>query len=72
MENNANEAQNAQIGANAGEITGLQTNYPIILNSVEYQYFKTWSITRNDYVQTHETEAGTQEDVVTQIGRAHV
>lgn len=49
--------------------TGLQTNYPIILNDVEYQYFKTWSITRNDYVQTHETEAGTQEDVISRKGR---
>ena len=52
--------------------TGLQTNYPIILNNVEYQYFKTWSIVRNDYVQTHETEAGTQEDVITRKGRKSI
>ena len=50
-------------------VTGLQTNYPIILNGVEYQYFKTWNIKRNDYVTTHTTEAGTQEDVVTRKGR---
>ena len=72
MENNANEVQNAQTGANAGEVTGLQTYYPIILNGVEYKYFKTWNITRNDYVQTHETEAGTQEDVVTRKGRRSI
>ena len=52
--------------------TGLQKNYPIKLNNVEYQYFKTWNITRNDYVQTHETEAGTQEDVITRKGRRSI
>jgi hypothetical protein len=52
--------------------TGLQKNYPITLNNVEYQYFKTWGITRNDYVTTHETEAGTQEDVVTRKGRQSI
>ncbi len=52
--------------------TGLQTNYPIILNNVEYQYFKTWSIKRNDYVSTHETEAGTQEDVISRKGRRSI
>lgn len=52
--------------------TGLQTNYPIVLNDVEYKYFKTWGIKRNDYVSTHETEAGTQEDVVTRKGRRSI
>ena len=52
--------------------TGLQENYPIILNGTEYKYFKTWNITRNDYVTTHETEAGTQEDVVTRKGRRSI
>ena len=52
--------------------TGLQKNYPITLNNVEYQYFKTWGITKNDYVTTHETEAGTQEDVVTRKGRRSI
>ena len=50
-------------------VTGLQKNYPIILNGVSYQYFKTWNIKRNDYVNTHETEAGTQEDVIIRKGR---
>ena len=52
--------------------TGLQKNYPIILNNVEYKYFKMWNTTRNDYVTTHETEAGTQEDVVTRKGRLSI
>ena len=52
--------------------TGLQTNYPIVLNNVEYMYFKTLGIKRNDYVSTHETEAGTQEDVVTRKGRRSI
>lgn len=52
--------------------TGLQENYPIELNGVEYEYFKTWSITRNDYVTTHETEGGVQEDVVTRKGRKSI
>ncbi len=52
--------------------TGLQQNYPIVLNNVEYKYFKTWNISRNDYVATHETEAGTQEDVVSRKGRKSI
>lgn len=49
--------------------TGLRDHYPIVLNNVEYQYFKTWDITRNDSVVTHETEGGLQEDVTTRKGR---
>lgn len=52
--------------------TGLQKNYPIVLDNVEYQYFKVWNTTRNDYVTIHETEAGTQEDVVTRKGRLSI
>jgi hypothetical protein len=53
-------------------ITGLQDNYPIILNGVSYKYFKTWNTKRNDYVATHETEAGTQEDVISRKGRKSI
>lgn len=53
-------------------VTGLQKNYPIVLNNVEYQYFKTWGITRNDYITTHETEGGTQEDVIARKGRRSI
>ena len=52
--------------------TGLQKNYPIILNNIEFDYFKTWTTTRNDYVTTHETEGGTQEDIVTRKGRRSI
>ena len=52
--------------------TGLQKNYPIELNSVEYQYFKTWKIKLNDSVVTHETESGKQEDVTTRKGRRSI
>lgn len=48
---------------------GLQNDYPIILNGKSYQYFKTWKISRNDNVATHETESGKQEDVVSRKGR---
>lgn len=54
------------------QTTGLKTNYPIILNNVEYEYFKTWNIKLNDYVTTHETEAGTQEDVISRKGRKSI
>ena len=53
-------------------MAGLQNDFPIYLDGVAYQYFKTWSITRNDYVTTHETEAGTQEDVVSRKGRRSI
>ena len=52
--------------------TGLQENYPLILDGIEFKYFKTWDITRNDYVTTHETESGKQEDVVTRKGRRSI
>lgn len=53
-------------------VTGLQKNYPIVLNNVEYQYFKTWNTKRNDVVTTHVTESGTQEDVITRKGRKSI
>lgn len=71
-ENNTNEIIQANTGDTEPAVTGLAENYPIILNSVEYQYFKTWQTTRNDYVTTHETEGGTQEDVVTRKGRRSI
>ena len=52
--------------------TGLAKNYPIELNGVQFQYFKTWSVVRNDYVTTHETEGGTQEDVIARKGRRSI
>ena len=52
--------------------TGLQKNYPLILDGLTFKYFKTWGTTRNDYVTTHETEAGTQEDVTTRRGRRSI
>lgn len=52
--------------------TGLQENYPIILNNEAYKYFKTWNTKRNDYITTHETEAGTQEDVTVRKGRRSI
>ena len=52
--------------------TGLQKSYPILIDNVEFKYFKTWNTTRNDYVTTHETEGGTQEDVTTRRGRRSI
>lgn len=50
-------------------LTGLRENYPIILNGVEYEPFKTWDVSYADSVTTHETEGGTQEDTVVRKGR---
>lgn len=71
-ENNSNDILQANTGDTEPAVTGLADNYPIVLNGEEYKYFKTWNITRNDYVTTHETEAGTQEDVVTRKGRRSI
>lgn len=66
-------AENVENIVNDDEpVTGLQENYPIVLNDVEYQYFKTWNIKLNDSVTTHETEGGTQEDVTTRRGRKSI
>ena len=65
-------SENTNIITDDEPVTGLQTNYPIELNGTEYQYFKTWNIKRNDVVTTHETEAGTQEDVITRKGRRSI
>lgn len=56
----------------AENVKGLRKNYPIILDGDEYEYFKTWQTTRNDYVTTHETEGGTQEDVISRKGRRSI
>lgn len=53
-------------------IIGLADNYPIVLNNIEYQYFKTWNIVRNDTITTHVTESGLQEDVVSRRGRLSI
>jgi hypothetical protein len=71
-ENYSNDIQQANTGDPVANSTGLADNFPIILNGVEYQYFKTWNITRNDYVMTHDTEGGMQEDVVTRKGRRSI
>lgn len=63
---------NNNVLVNNEPVTGLQENYPIVLNGVEYQYFKTWQIKRNDVVNKHETEAGTQEDSITRKGRLSI
>lgn len=52
--------------------TSLQGNYPTILNNVTYQPFGTWDVTFVDYVTTHETEGGSQEDSVTRRGRRSI
>lgn len=52
--------------------TGLQKSYPLKIDNVEFKYFKTWNTTLNDYVTTHETEGGTQEDVTTRRGRRSI
>lgn len=57
---------------NVEPIIGLADHYPIVLNGVEYQYFKTWNIVRNDTITTHETESGLQEDVVSRRGRLSI
>lgn len=62
-------AENENIINDEPRPTGLQKTYPLILDGIEFKYFKTWGTTRNDYVTTHETEAGTQEDVTTRKGR---
>lgn len=65
-------AENENIINDEPRPTGLQKNYPLILNNIQFKYFKTWGVTRNDYVTTHETEAGTQEDVVSRKGRRSI
>lgn len=71
-ENNSNDILQANTGDPVANVTGLADNFPIILNGEEYKYFKTWDISRNDYVNTHDTEGGTQEDVVTRKGRRSI
>lgn len=71
-ENNSNDILQANTGDSVANLTGLADYFPIILNNEEYKYFKTWNISRNDYVMTHDTEGGTQEDVVTRKGRRSI
>ena len=47
--------------------------YPnVMLNGVEYQPFGQFNVTYNDTVTVHETEAGTQEDVIIRKGRRSI
>lgn len=47
--------------------------YPnVLINGVEYKPFGTWDITYNDVRTIHETEAGTQEDVIISTGRRSI
>ena len=50
----------------------LATQYPTIINGVTYEPFKQWDITYNDVKTVHETEAGTQEDVIINTGRRSI
>ena len=65
-------AENENIINDEPRPTGLQKNYPLLLDNIEFKYFKTWSTVRNDYITTHETEAGTQEDVTARRGRRSI
>jgi len=54
------------------EFISLAESYPIILNNEEYPYLKALNTGLNDYVTTHETEGGTQEDVSVRRGRKSI
>ena len=54
------------------EHIGLEQYYPMILNGQEYKYLKTLNTGLNDYVNTHVTEGGTQEDVSVRLGRKSI
>lgn len=53
-------------------MASLYSVYPVMLNGDTYKPFKKWDVSYNDSVETHETEAGTQEDVVTRKGRRSI
>ena len=65
MSENQNEIQDE-------ETIGLTEYYPMILNGDEYPYLKATNYKLNDYVYTHETEGGTQEDSSTRRGRKSI
>lgn len=54
------------------ENNGLAELYPIRLNNEEYPYLKAMDSVLNDYVTTHETEGGKQEDVTVRRGRKSI
>jgi hypothetical protein len=54
------------------ENIGLAELYPIKLNNEVYPYLKTMDTGLNDYVTTHETEGGKQEDVTVRRGRKSI
>lgn len=65
MSENNNNLQNEPV-------IGLAEHYPIVLNNVNYPYLKALNTGLNDYVTTHETEGGTQEDVSVRRGRKSI
>lgn len=50
----------------------LVTDYPTIINGVQYLPFKQWNISYKDARTVHETEGGTQEDVIINTGRRSI
>ena len=50
----------------------LAVDLPTIINGVTYAPFKQWSVTYLDVKTVHETEGGTQEDVVINTGRRSI
>lgn len=50
----------------------LEVDFPTIINGVTYAPFKQWNITYQDVRTVHETEGGTQEDVVINTGRRSI
>lgn len=50
----------------------LATDYPTIINGVQYQPFKQWNVSYKDVKTVHETEGGTQEDVIISTGRRSI
>ncbi len=50
----------------------LASTYPTIINGVTYAPFAQWAVTYNDVKTIHETEAGTQEDVIINTGRRSI
>ena len=53
-------------------MASMYSQYPVVLNGVTYAPFKTWDITYNDKVETHQTEGGTEEDTISRKGRRSI
>ena len=50
----------------------LEVDFPTIINGVTYSPFGQWNITYYDVRTVHETEGGTQEDVIINTGRRSI